>query len=236
MGYSLDVTDLTFFLRDLKRQIDQFKPDDNIEFGLNYFKQVQSCTHVVGTGYSYVLESLHNRKSLIYCLLESLKGFEEQPEITPNELFHLIESLCPGFPRSIVLEAAMLSVTNINHIAQLVDTKCSFLTLFRFVACFVLYDEWIKVIEECFRNDGKGMFLQCIKLKSKIEDYYRNLPMSINQPPLAAILAASEADAFSTSKSAYDKEVSFDAFKKNLFNSPLIITELEIIAQLPLHC
>lgn len=214
----------------MKRHLEQFRPDDTVDYAISYFKKVQSCTHIVGTTYNYVLESIHNRKALIYCLTESFKGFDDQSEISPNEIYHFIESISPGFPKSVVLEAAMLVVSNINHIATLVDIKCSFELLFRNISCFILYDEWLKLIEEAFRSDGKGMFLSIARLKLKLEEFYQVLPLSIYQPPWTAIQTVLEISAQN------EKDLSFDHFKKRLFQNPAVAMELEAIAQYPNSC
>jgi hypothetical protein len=231
----IESTELGFFLKDLRRQNDLSKPEDAVDVAINFFKQILSCSHVVGTSWAYVIETIHNRKSLVYSLTESFKGFDDNYEITPNELFTCIEIVCPGFPKSIVLEAAMLTVSNINHLATLVDTKCIFIMLFRNVACYILYDEWIKSVEETFRNDGKGMFLATQKLKMKLEDFHRHLSPSVYQPLLSAVLMASEGESSSSVRPQYsdNREISFDAFKKSLFKSSAVITELEILSHLP---
>lgn len=235
---------MNFFLKDLRRQLDQFKPDDSLDFTIHYFKQVQSCYHIIGTGYSYILESIHNRKALIFCLMESFKSLNNQPssEITPNEIYYLIEQLCPGFPKSIVLEAAMLTVNNVNHIAALVETKCRFDDIFRNISCFILYDEWLKLLEEYFRNDGKGMFLSIMKLKIKLEEIYRNLSTAIYQPSFTSSITAVDSDGGPTTPTSsslarsHDREISFDQFKKNLFRSRGVASELALIARLPHNC
>jgi hypothetical protein len=168
--------------------------------------------------------------------MESFKFFEASFETTPNEIFHLIEAVCPGFPKSIVVEASTLTLTNVNHLVQLLETKCNFRPLFRNIAFLILYDEWLKIIEEFFRNDGKGMFLSSSKLKTKLEEYSRNLPLSIYQPPLQAIQAAIEVELSTSHSRSYDKEISYDNFKKNLFSNAMVLNELERISSFPQFC
>lgn len=86
-----DHVEISVLLKDLLRNVSSVQDVQKTEVeALAYFQQSASCTHIVGQGYNYILESIHNRKSFVYCLLKALEGFEDGAMMTPNELHFLL--------------------------------------------------------------------------------------------------------------------------------------------------
>lgn len=218
---------MLFFARDLKRQLEQNKPEDASDYAVNYLRMVQSCYHVVGTGFSYVLESNHNRKSLVFCLLDAFKEFSANHDTTCNDFFYLIEPLCPGFPKSLVFQACLTlpSVSGDNK-----ESKYNIFALVQIISCQILFDEWLKLVEEYFRNENSRHTISVNKAKSVIDEFQRNLPMSILQPRLSTLLAILD----SQECELYTGELNYDDFKMLIFSHGLMGKEIQMVISYPL--
>eukprot|EP01039_Chlorochromonas_danica_P000092 gene91-99_t len=214
-------------LRDLHAQCGQKKVEEGIDFSIAYLKQMESCQHVIGVNYRYVLESVHNRKSFVYNLLHALEGFEADMEVTSSEIHLIIESICPDFPRSLLTDAVLTATDQYSLNSLRSERKFPITDLGRAVICHILYDEWIKAIEEYFRMEGKGYVLSITKIRGRCEQCYYNLPLALPQPPLAALhLVLDEA-------ARQGADISFEQFKKATFGSSAVQCELRLLANYP---
>lgn len=90
----------------------------------------------------------------------------------------------------------------------------------------MLFDEWLKITEEFFRNEGRAMSLPSNKIRSQLEDFNKNLPKSLYKPPLSAIFMALEGV-------GVGGELSFDRLRKNLFVAAPIANELVLLSSYP---
>ena len=211
-----------FFAKDLLRQVEFHKPDDVIDFSISYLRFVQSNSHVVGTNFSYVLESIHNRKALVFNIMEGMRGFDHLGEISPSELHFLVEALCPGFPKNLILQAAMSTHEHCKGMFFGADSKYPIESLCRCVYCHILYDEWLKVIEELF-DHNRGHAVEYVKIRTTVEDLSRKLPTSLHQPPISAFFIVMD------EINSRNCDVTFDSFKRELFSSVPVLLELGMI-------
>lgn len=214
-------------LRDLHAQTQAKKTEEGIDFSITYLKHLESCYHVVGTNYLYILESVHNRKSFIFCLSNALKGFPEDTELTSNELFLVIETLCPDFPRNLLTEAVLTAAEQYNSSTLSSDYKFPMRTLSRSIMCHILYDEWLKALEESFRSEGRGFSMPLSKINSRCEQCQRNLPPSCPQPLWAAVQGVFDETGRNST------EMSFERFKRAVFGSEATQCELKLLTNYP---
>lgn len=221
------MSEIAVFSKDLLRQVEQQRPEDAIEFAISYFKQLQTCSHVMSTNYTYACETIHNRKSLVYCLMDSFKGFDSFSEITVTELHFLVEAVCPGFPKSLILQAATSTSEYLRGSSISLDTKYPLLSIVRGLYCHILFEDWLKVVDEFFREEGgKLLSVNSQKIKTKMEQLYNSLATTVYQPPLAAILGAVE-----SVEAGKVIEITLDKFKRDVFTTPSMSAELLTIGK-----
>jgi hypothetical protein len=187
----------------------------------NYFKQVCIGDHVVGTDFNFICETNHNRKSLVGCLIETFKGFPVDAELTAVEFFCMVETIIPNFPKSIVLEAAMcvkpVEVGSYGSTTKYLTGKLSIAVYFH-----IIFEEWIKMMEDFFREETTLNVVNIIKVKNQIKEFSITFPVSVSQPSLHCVM--SSLDAASSDWSC--GEISFDDFKACLFASDLIAADI----------
>lgn len=226
----LEASELMIFTRDILSYVENNKTDNALDFSLSYFKAISSCQHIIGGNFPMVLESHHNRSSLIYLLIKAFQGFDDTYVLTINELHCLFETIIPGFPRTLMIEAAfmILDVDQRNKSTSIIEQKLRVKELLPIIYCYILYDEWLKFIEEVFRTDGKNQLIPWNRLRLQLQDSPRNLPSSIQQPPQEAITAFIEVNDSKGSNS-----VSLDDLKSFLFIYPSTIQELEMLESYP---
>lgn len=221
------MTEADIILRDLNAQVGGRKGDEALDFSIAYLKHMESCYHVVGANYSYILESVHNRKAFVFCLTNALQGFDARHEVTSSELYLIIESMCPDFPKTHLTEAVLTATEQYTSSTLSSDHRFPLGLLAKASMCHILYDEWLRALEEVFRAEGKGLQLPLVRIKGRCEQVYRNLPPSCPQPPWAA------------TQCAYDEviknggELSFERFKKAVFGSEAVQAELRLLASYP---
>ncbi|RYH13682.1 hypothetical protein EON65_35045 [archaeon] len=214
-------------LKELYAQCSSKRVDEGIDICISHIKHLESGYHVVGANYTYILETVHNRKSFIYCFLSAIKGFDDGYEVTTNELYIIIETICLDFPKGLLMDAMLTTTEQYNNNTFSPDNKYPIATLARALICHILYDEWLKALEETFRNDGKAFTLSGTRIRSRCEQCYRNLPKFCPQPPYAA------------TQTVYDEasknggELSFERFKKTVFNSEAVQTEIRLLSNYP---
>eukprot|EP01031_Cornospumella_fuschlensis_P040068 gene40068-48826_t len=214
-------------LKELFAQCGNKRADEAIDLSVNHIKHLESGYHVVGANYTYILETVHNRKSFIYCLLRALKGFDDDYEVTTNELHIIIETLCPDFPKGLLTDAMLTATDQYNNNTFSPDNTYPIATLTRALICHILYDEWLKALEATFRDEGKAFILSATRIRSRCEQCYRNLPRFCPQPPYAAMQVVYE------EATKNGGELSFERFKKAAFNSEAVQTEIRLLGSYP---
>lgn len=216
-------SEISFFLKDLTAHISSNKSEDPVSCAKTYFQQVSSGSHVIGTDYSYVIESNHNRKSLVYCLIKAFKNFPDNTELTAVEFFLLIESVVTSFPKSVVMES-LIGIENITPGSpNSVSSKYQFKDIALAVYTQILYDEWLKLMEEFFREENTLNFVSIYRIKAQMEEFHNNYSTTIFQPSIAAVNSAMESTTAATSP---DGDMTYDQFRKCLFLSKAIAYEL----------
>lgn len=220
---STDLTEIGYFLADLKAQMAYFRPADRITFVQKYFEQIRSTRHVVGMPYGYITESNHNRRSFVLCLMESFMGMPESMEISTADFFSLIETLSANFPKSIVLDVSQCIQRPVEGDGS--NTVHHFKSIAFAVYCYILYEDWLRLIAEYFAEESSTNSMNILKFKAKIEEFYVSISPSVMQPPLElvySVLDASNPSNFASGTSSYLTELSFDQFRKTLFLSDIM--------------
>jgi hypothetical protein len=222
------LSELGFFLGDLKAQLAFNKPAERVAFAQKYFENVRSGAHVVGMPYGYILESNYNRRALVARLMDSFSGFADGTDISSSDFFSLVESVSPGFPKSIVLEVSQCLKPDQETDGS--ETVHVFKYLSSGVYCCVLYDEWLKLIADYYADESSVNSMNALKLKSKLEDFHCGLSPSINQPPLSVIynvLESATPSSSGTGTSSYLVEITLDHFRRTLFLSEAVRNEIQ---------
>jgi len=213
----LDITEMRFFMKDLIALAGNAKPDDFATLANQYFLNIRSRHHIIGSEYAYICECNYNKKSFVYCLTELSNGFTESDTITSADMLIFIESLVPKFPRSIVMEAA-LSVDQIGSSTP----RYLFRELATVVQFLVLYDEWLKLINDFFKDESAMNFISSHRLRSKLEEI-DSTPMPMCRPSISHLQIV-----LSELYTQCGDELSFEIFKKELVHNNMIITEMYI--------
>jgi hypothetical protein len=226
------MTEICFYLGDLKAQMLHNKPSDKAAFAQRYCEQIHSCMFVVGMPYAFVAEANHNRRSLVFCLMGSFKGIPENTELTAIDCFHMIEAICPTFPKALVLTTSTSLQRTGNVDLDGSNTVHNFKVLTLSVYISVLYEEWFKLISDYIAEESPLLVINVLKLKAKVEEFYYSMSPSICQPPieilysaLSAVSPTSSASGITTS--SFMTEVSLDGFRKALFTNAAL--EMEVM-------
>lgn len=183
---------------------------------------------MVGMPYGYILESNYNRRALVARLMDSLSGFTDGTDISSSDFYALVESISPGFPKSIVLEVSQCLKPDQESDGS--ETGHVFKHLSCGVYCCVLYEEWLKLIADYYADESSVHSMNALKLKSKLEDFHCGLSPSVNQPPLSvihAVLESATPSSSGTGTSSYLVEITLDHFRRTLFLSAAMRIEIQ---------
>lgn len=215
------MTELGYFLGDLKAQLSQSKPTDKVAFAQKYFENCQPGLHVIGMPYNYITECNYNRRAFVAIMIQSFSGFEDLYDITSNDFFILVETLSPGFPKSLILEVSQtLQRSNTQDGGE---TKHQFKNISIGLYCYLLYEDWLRLVTEYFVEESSGTSLNALKLKSKLEDFHCSISPTLSQPPLEAIHTMLDSIHPSpTGISSYQLEISLEQFRKAFYSSEVI--------------
>ncbi len=205
-------SEINFFVKHLFMQVASLKPEDSIQFSIDYFKRIQSCHHVLGAEYSFIVSCQTNRRAFIFCLMEAFQKFTYEEEMTTIEYQQLVEMICPDFPRKIITDAvAPLEASKkvINAIPKVPQGEFRIALFF-----YIVYEEWLKYIETIFREEGSLDCLSLFRLRAYLEDCRNNWSISFAQPPSAGVDA--------TLANFTGSEIAFNAFLRALFSSKVV--------------
>jgi hypothetical protein len=206
-------------MQDLLSQISRYHPEDFSAFSRNYFSLIQDPLYFVGIDYCDLAECNYRKKCFIQCVDKSISGFPSSFSITAIDFFYLIESISPNFPRSLIMEAAF-SIDNLSASDSVV--KYPIKQLAHAVYCYILYHEWLKIIEEFFREVSSLCQCDVLRVRDALRDFESSLPKSICRPPLETLLVTLEKNGVQHRQ----KEMSYDLFHKMLLNDPLVALAL----------
>jgi hypothetical protein len=225
--YSADLTELGYFLGDLKGQVSHAKATDRVAFAQKYFELVSSGMHVVGMPYSYILESNLNRRAFSSRLLESFGRYNDGAEMHTIDFFYLVESLCPNFPRQLVLEVSQCLKRDPEGDGA--DTVHIVKYVLMGVICNTVYGEWLKLIADYYADESTVSSMNALKLKAKLEVFHASISPSVCQPPLTVIhsvIDAASASSNSTGASSFLVEITLDSFRRTLYVTDSVREEL----------
>jgi hypothetical protein len=207
-------------MKDLIAIAGNAKHDDFATLAHQYFLNIRSKHHIIGSDYSYICECNYNKKSFVHCSTELSCGFMESDTITSADMLIFIESIVPNFPPSIVLEAALL----VDQIGS-TSPRYLFRVLLTVIQFLVLYDEWLKRIDAFFRDESAMNFISSHRLRSKLEELDSIiLPLPTMCRPSIAHLQVALIELYSQC----GDELSFEIFKKALVYNQAIISEMYI--------
>lgn len=127
------------------------------------------------------------------------------------------------------MEAAISATENFLGNVLVSDNKYPILFLAKTLSCHVLYEEWLKLMEEMYRNEGRNMILSIQRVRQKSEDFQRTLIRSIYQPPLCAV--HSTLDSYEGARNG--GEISFERFKRGVIAHDAVAAELNMLANYP---
>lgn len=218
----LESTELPFFLRSLLSQLSNSSmamktTDEAIDFAESFFRSVLSCHHVIGSDYSYICGSKYNRRAFVYCLQESFSSISDDEEITSADYQQLVDVICPDMPRHIIYEAAYAVEPANQSTSQ--TTKYLHKNLRIAVFFHIVYEEWLKMTENFFREEGVSGSANIAKLKLFLDHARVSISPHIDHPPKLAIDSIGQGASTAT-------EMTFDGLRRLLFKNPLVAAEL----------
>jgi len=196
--------------------------NDHITSCVSYFTKVQKCHHVVGADYVFVSSTRHNRRSFIYLVMESCKTIPPNEELSSADYQQLLQMLCADLPSELI-NCAVLSIDPIDGYSNPVRYHHHQLS----VAVFfhIIYEKWLKLMEEYFIKEGSYDHLQLIKLRIYIDELATGNNF-IEIPPTHAV------EAVANNISKVQQEVTYANFRKELFKHPSIVYE---VCKIPEH-
>lgn len=230
--FSADDSDASFFLVDLMRSIENVRADDQVNAAIAYFKSAALCTHIIGSNLAYIQDSLHNRKSFVFCLHQAIQGYDESYQVAPSEFHAILDTLFPGFPWSLVLEAVHAATgdtfTSSSGPSES-NQRFSVIVLSKILSFQILYEEWLKVIEDLFKGEGKTMVLNLHRLRTHMEDLQRNSGTTLFQPPFTAVVSV--LDSYESSRNG--GEISYQRFRSSVMTHDAVQAELNLLQIYP---
>ncbi len=142
------------------------------------------------------------------------------------EMFLLIETISPNFPKSIVMDAVLSIEISMTNAANINTAKFQFKDLSMAVYCQIMYDEWLKLMEEFFREESSLNYVSVYRVKSQVEDFHNSLSSSFCRPSLTAVSNALDV----TSANSADGDITFVHFRKCVFSNKAVVHEIYALA------
>lgn len=168
----------------------------------------------MNTNFSYIFNTHYNRKAFIKLLVELLVDFPDRYELSISEFHHLIETICPNFPKKMVLDASLPLTKVSGAMNDNNNNKDSCYYLEEFLVslnAIILYGEWLKMIEEFFVEEASIRVIPVNKLTAKIHKFNSNFSKAFTLPPIQVLLAIiNEMPQFKKG------EIAFNEFRTNL--------------------
>lgn len=226
----IDENESIFFFLDLLRSLEPVRVEDHLNTAISYFKSTSLCTHIIGSNLPYIQDSIHNRKSFVYCLHQAIQGYDENYEVSAAEFHAILDTLFPGFPWSIILDT-IHSASGDSSSGSSADSmqRFSVIVLCKILSFQVLFEQWLKATEDIFKNEGKIMVLSLHSLRTQMEGLQRNLGTTLYQPSFCAI--SSVLDTYEGNRSG--GEISFQRFKSSVMAHDAVQAELNLLQNYP---
>jgi hypothetical protein len=177
-----------------------------------------------------------NANCVSICIDLLNKSVQQEEDYSPSRgednlrglAYTLVESISPGFPKSIVLEVSQCLKPDQESDGS--ETIHVFKYLSCGVYCCVLYEEWLKLIADYYADESSVHSMNALKLKSKLEDFHCGLSPSVCQPPLSvihAVLDSATPSSSGTGTSSFLVEITLDHFRRTLFLSETVRSEVQ---------
>ena len=248
----LETSEINFFVRQLLNQTQTAKFDDFNDVCLQYFALTASCQHIRGMTYSFVSSSRYNRRSLIYCIMETFAGFSFNADISAYDYYALVELICPDFPRRLVMDAVRVVDESSRSRSRSRSTSAGgdeegkrrdedLPSLYQHneirIAVFfqILYEEWLIFIMHVFKDMRTSGRISLRDLQNVISSRRSALPHSAEEPPVDAITQAIDSLTDASNRQAifhkcddddFTGDINFEQFHHALVHCPLIILEV----------
>jgi hypothetical protein len=131
------------------------KNEELNEFAVKYFRKVKSRHHVLHNNYTYVIACNYNKRSFIYCLMDAFQSYKDNEEISSYDYILIIQNLINNFPRSIVMDSILCieQTSNERLSDNTIITKFIFKDLSSSVYFSIIYDDWIKILQNFFSEE-----------------------------------------------------------------------------------
>ncbi len=195
---------------------------DHVTSCVNYFAKVQKCHHVVGADYAFISSTRHNRRSFIYLIIETCKTIPPNEELSSADYQQLLQMLCADIPSELV-NCAVLAIDPIEGYSN--PVRYYHQNLYVAVFFHIIYEKWLKLMEEYFIKEGNSNYLQLIKLRIYVDEIATGNNF-LEIPPTHAV------EAVMNDISKVQQEVTFTNFRKELFKHPYIASE---VCKTPAH-
>ena len=222
----LESSGLDFLVRNLIYNCSTSK-EDLLTFAVHFIGKVRSCHHILSSDISCVFATAHNRRSLVFCLMEAFQGFPLDSEISVSEFQQMVDLIFPGIFSKLPMDYILgeRSSNTLQH------TKFRFGHLKISLFFHIIYEEWLGHIANFYYDHATLNLLDILRLRSLLEELRLTLPYSVSQPIKESIEVALNALSIGNGTSE-KKEISFEDFRKKLVATPQIT---EDVCASPLH-
>ncbi|OQR92545.1 hypothetical protein THRCLA_08678, partial [Thraustotheca clavata] len=101
----LEATQVKFYIEDALKQLLIERPDNPAKFYQKYFTKVCMGSHLENRTFGYVNANVRNRLAFLSLVKITLNNFEEKFDMTLDDYQQILGTMCPGFPRTLLLQA-----------------------------------------------------------------------------------------------------------------------------------
>lgn len=148
--------------------------------------RIQTCKHVIGASYLFIISCRHNRRSFVYCVSEAFKKFSPTEEITIFDFYCLVQMVCPDIPFALIEGSTFCGCEPVDVSGKLY--KVSEIT--NSLYFYFIFTEWIMMLENLYfdgnlRNSDTKIPLNI--LHSKFEEWNRHNSKVNVQPTIASL-------------------------------------------------
>lgn len=219
---AIESTDINFFTSHLIGLVAQVKPENIPDFFLKYFLRVESCQHVIGSDYNFIIGCSYNRRAFIFCLAEVLANYSSSEEFTAAEFQQIVEQLCPDFVSSIVADSVKL----LEPKSATRPPKYLLRELLVSFSFHLVYMEWLREVDRLYATEASEVSraIPLSKLKSFFLGLQASWPVSLELPPEGAIEAVVSHS--TSTPTQHNLELIKDEFKRAIVENQTVIAIL----------
>jgi hypothetical protein len=181
--------------------------------------RVQSCSHVIGADYGYIVSCRYNRKSFVYCCRQAFSHMSPDTMMSVLDFYCMLQMICKDIPFVLIQESANSGCfpSNLSPPLYRLDDFCISLN-FRFI-----YTEWISLLESLFfegtsRNSVNRVSISV--LSRNFDDWNLSLSSVIPRPAISQLKAIIQS-LFNTNMKN-DIEVNFEHIMSEIIHNAQI--------------